>query len=249
MNDSPVPGDQTGPFTLLNVFRVAPDSQDTLASLVLGTATDIAASLPGFLDATVLCSVDGQRVVNYAHWSDRAAFETFMTDSRTPARLHAATELGEPDGHAYITAGGVEAPAADGPLAVYRRMQQLIGEQAWDQLGEVVDVEAYTENCVGLTPGWITGLATAVRNYLENVASGMSDITITELDALQTGDSALIRSRAEATHSGPFLGVAATGRRFSYETLDFVKLTAGLITWRWLLMDLWGAHEQLTERR
>jgi heme-degrading monooxygenase HmoA/predicted ester cyclase len=246
MDDLPVPGDQAGPFTLLNVFRVAPASQDSLASSVLATAADIAASLPGFLDATVLRSVDGQRVANYAHWSDRAAFEAFMADSRTPARLRAATELGEPDGHAYVIAGRVGAPAPAGPLAVYRRMQQLIGEQAWDQLSEVVDAEGYTENCVGLTPGWITGLAAAVANYLDNVASGISDITITELDALQTGDSALIRARVDAAHTGPFLGVAATGRRFSFESLDFVKLTAGRIGWRWLLMDLWGARQQLT---
>jgi heme-degrading monooxygenase HmoA/predicted ester cyclase len=246
MDNSPVPGDQAGPFTLINVFRVAPGSQDSLASSVLATAADIAAGLPGFLDATVLRSADGQRVVNYAHWVDHAAFEAFMADPRTPGQLRAATELGEPDGHAYVIAGRVGAPAAGGPLAVYRRMQQLIGEQAWDQLSEVVDVEGYTENCVGLTPGWITGLTVAVRNYLDNVASGMSDITVTELDALQTGDSALIRSRVEATHTGPFLGVAATGRRFSYEALDFVKLTAGRIGWRWLLMDLWGARRQLT---
>ena len=55
-----------------------------------------------------------------------------------------------------------------------------------------------------------------------------------------------IRSRVEAAHTGPFLGVAATGRRFSYESLDFVKLTAGRIGWCWLLMDLWGARQQLT---
>ena len=152
MDESPVRGDKAGPFTLLSVFRVAPGSQDSLASSVLSTAADIAARLPGFLDATVLRSVDGQRVVNYAHWTDQAAFEAFMADARTPARLRAATELGEPDGHAYTIAGRVDAPAAGGPLAVYRRMQQLIGEQAWDQLGEAVDVEGYTENCVGLTP-------------------------------------------------------------------------------------------------
>ena len=112
MDDSPVPGGQAGPFTLINVFQVAPGSQDILASSVLSTAADIAASLPGFLDATVLRSVDGQRVVNYAHWIDHAAFETFMADPRTPARLQAATELGEPDGHAYVIAGRAGAPAA-----------------------------------------------------------------------------------------------------------------------------------------
>lgn len=95
MDDSPIPGDRTGPFTLLNVFRVAPDSQESLASSVLSTAADIAARLPGFLDSMVLRSVDGQRVVNYAHWTDQAAFEAFMADARTPARLRAATELAE----------------------------------------------------------------------------------------------------------------------------------------------------------
>lgn len=104
----------------------------------------------------------------------------------------------------------------------------------------------YTENCVGLTPGWITGLAAAVQNYLDNVASGTSDVTVTELDAVEAGESALIRSRIEATHTGPVLGLAATGRRLSYEAVDFVKLTGDRIGWRWLLMDLWGAYRQLS---
>jgi heme-degrading monooxygenase HmoA/predicted ester cyclase len=246
MDDLPRPAVSAGPFTLLNVFTVASSAQDGLVSAVLGTAKDVAADLPGFLDATVLRSVDGQRVVNFAHWRDEAAFEAFMTDPRTPARLRAATELGEPDGHSYVVAGRVAAPAPDSPLALYLRMRQLIGEQAWDRLGEVVDVDGYTENCVGLTPGWITGLAAAVQNYARNVAAGVSDVTVTDLDAMETADSAMVRCRVEATHTGPFLGLTATGRRFSYEALDFVKVTAGRIGWRWLLMDLWGARQQIT---
>lgn len=97
----------TDPFTLINVFRVDPADQAALAARVALTAREVAAALPGFLDATVLVSDDGQRVVNYAHWRDREAFQRFLAAAKDERSLAAA--LGEPDGHSYTIASRVVA--------------------------------------------------------------------------------------------------------------------------------------------
>jgi hypothetical protein len=39
------------------------------------------------------------------------------------------------------------------PLQIYAAYQQRLQDQDYAHLGEVVDLETYTENCLGLT-GW-----------------------------------------------------------------------------------------------
>jgi predicted ester cyclase len=109
----------------------------------------------------------------------------------------------------------------------------------------VVDVDGYTENCVGLT-GWTTGLATALRNYQEGIASVLTGMTLTEEDVVQSGDTLVIRSRVAATHSGPFLGVPATGRGIGYDSVDLYRIRDGRIVWRFLLCDWHGVLAQIT---
>ena len=45
------------------------------------------------------------------------------------------------------------------PLEIYWRFQSYLLGGEFGRLGEVVDMDGYTENCVGLT-GWTTGLMT-----------------------------------------------------------------------------------------
>ena len=37
----------------------------------------------------------------------------------------------------------------------------------WAQMGEIVDLDGYTEICLGLT-GWTTGYDVATQNYMKN---------------------------------------------------------------------------------
>lgn len=56
----------------------------------------------------------------------------------------------------------------------------------------------------------------------------------------------MIRSRAEATHVADFLGIPATGRRVSWETVTIVKIKDGRIVENRSQPDLWGIYQQLT---
>jgi predicted ester cyclase len=135
--------------------------------------------------------------------------------------------------------------AREHPLEVYRRFQSYLINGEFGRLGEVADMEGYTENCVGLT-GWTTGLATALRNFQDNIASRLTDMVPTEDDVIQTDDMLVIRGRYEATQSGEFLGVPPTGRRVAYDFVDMYRVTGGRIVWRYLLCDWKGLRDQLT---
>jgi predicted ester cyclase len=131
------------------------------------------------------------------------------------------------------------------PVEVYRQFQSYLVNGQFDRLGEVADMERYTENCVGLT-GWTTGLPIALRNFQEGVASRLTDMVATEHDVLETEDTLVLRGSMAVTHSGEFMGVPPTGRRATYDFVDMFRLTDGRITWRYLLCDWKGLLDQLT---
>ena len=131
------------------------------------------------------------------------------------------------------------------PLEVYRRFQSYLLRGEFARVGEVADMDGYTENCVGLT-GWTTGLKIALRNFQENIASRLTDMAVTEHDVLEAGDTLVIRGTFEVTHSGEFLGVAPTGRRVSFDWIDMYRVASGRIVWRYLLCDWKGLQDQLT---
>jgi quinol monooxygenase YgiN len=73
-------------LTLINVFSVAPDRQQELASLLIEATEETMRHQPGFISASIHTSLDGRHVVNYAQWRSRDAFEAML---RTPdARPH-----------------------------------------------------------------------------------------------------------------------------------------------------------------
>jgi len=131
------------------------------------------------------------------------------------------------------------------PLETYRQFQSYLFTGQFARLGEVADMDGYTENCVGLT-GWTTGLMTALHNFQVNVMSALSGMSAAEEDIIQTSDTLVIRSVITATHSGEFLGIHATGRKVSYDAVDMFRFSAGRIVWRFLICDWKSVIDQLT---
>ena len=60
------------------------------------------------------------------------------------------------------------------------------------------------------------------------------------------GSSAAARLTYTGTHTGPLLGLPATGRRFEYAGAAFFTATDGLLTSAWVLGDLASLREQLS---
>ena len=131
------------------------------------------------------------------------------------------------------------------PLEVYSTFQQRLQSQDYAHLAEVVDLQGYTENCLGLT-GWTTGFDIALQNFAKNILAPFSDLEFTTQDVIEGRDAVTIRNRVEATHSDTFLDIPATRRRIAWDFIAMVHVNDGRVVGQWIQFDLWGIYQQLT---
>jgi len=79
-------------YTQIVRFDVDPAKQDALISAIVKEVERWVCRRPGFISSTFHASFDGKHVVNYAQWSDEAAFRSFGQDpegERLRAAIHA----------------------------------------------------------------------------------------------------------------------------------------------------------------
>jgi predicted ester cyclase len=126
-----------------------------------------------------------------------------------------------------------------------REWKRRLQEREFEHMADVVDLDDYTEICLGLT-GWTTGYEVAFENYVRNMVEPWSDQKVTEIEDVAGEDTVVTRSHIDATHTGQFLGVAATGRKVEWDVISIVKVRDGRIFWQWIQPDLWGIYQQLT---
>jgi quinol monooxygenase YgiN len=87
--------------TLINVFTVAPERQQTLVDLLIRATEETMAKLPGFVSANIHRSLDGTRVANYAQWQSRADFEAMLHNSEAQKHMQTASELATAEPYLY----------------------------------------------------------------------------------------------------------------------------------------------------
>lgn len=80
-------------FTLINVFTVAPRSQDRLVAVLTEATEKSMRHQPGFISASIHRSRDGSRVVNYAQWRSSEDFEAMRSNPEAAAHMQAASVL------------------------------------------------------------------------------------------------------------------------------------------------------------
>ena len=82
-------------------------------------------------------------------------------------------------------------------------------------------------------------------DYRHVVRSGSADFHNEVVTLVCEGDRAAARLLYSGTHSGPLLGLPATGRRFEYAGAAFFTVADGLLSSAWVLGDLDGLRRQL----
>jgi predicted ester cyclase len=71
------------------------------------------------------------------------------------------------------------------------------------------------------------------------------DMQLPLLDFVAEGGKVLVRLRVQATHTGPFGDMAATGRRIDIAVLDLFQIRDGVLVEHWALLDNLGMLKQL----
>ncbi len=95
MSEATIHSDSTL-VTLINVFTVVPANQQPLVELWQRATDEVMRHLPGFVSASIHRSVDGTKVVNYAQWESRAAFDAMFQHPDAMAYLRQLSGLGTP---------------------------------------------------------------------------------------------------------------------------------------------------------
>jgi hypothetical protein len=80
-------------MTLINVFSVSREKQNELADLLVRATEETMRHLPEFISATIHCSVDGTKVVNYAQWRSQEDFEALKQNPAARSHMESAAKL------------------------------------------------------------------------------------------------------------------------------------------------------------
>ncbi len=77
-------------LTLINTFEVEPKKCDELLRHLSEATEQVMRGRDGFVSANLHKSLDGRRVVNYAQWRDKQAFEAMLADPKAQAHMKTA---------------------------------------------------------------------------------------------------------------------------------------------------------------
>ncbi len=81
------------------------------------------------------------------------------------------------------------------------------------------------------------GIRAFQDNWQKPFQAAFSDKVCVDEARLYMGEWAAAFGRQEATHSGPFMGVAATGKRVEIRYMDFWKVVDDKIVDNWVMVD------------
>ena len=73
--------------TLINVYEVEPEKQAELVSLLSDATEKVMRHQPGFVSVNIHSSVDGTRIVNYAQWASKEAFDRMLKNPEAQAQM------------------------------------------------------------------------------------------------------------------------------------------------------------------
>lgn len=85
------------PVVLINVFTCRPEDQERLIKAWQRGTDEIMRYLPGFISANIHRGLDGDKMINYAQWESREAFEASLRDPAVGAYFRELAQIAPPD--------------------------------------------------------------------------------------------------------------------------------------------------------
>ena len=84
-----------------------------------------------------------------------------------------------------------------------------------------------------------------VKQLHDVLMPAFPDMKLPLQDFVAEGEKVLVRLRVQATHTGPFGDMAATGRSVDIAVLDLFQIRDGVLVEHWALLDNLGMMKQL----
>ncbi|HLX35453.1 MAG TPA: ester cyclase [Candidatus Limnocylindrales bacterium] len=127
--------------------------------------------------------------------------------------------------------------------AVVRRfVVEIFGHQDLDAVDELVGEDFSPHTWGPMPPG-----RKPLREAMRRAAAGVSDATFEIHQLIAEGDLVAARLTSSATHTGTFMGIPPTGRRYSIDEIHIFRLRDGQVIEHWHEFDPGALIRQLKE--
>jgi quinol monooxygenase YgiN len=87
--------------TLINIFTVEPHNQQRLVDMLIEATEQIMNKQEGFISANIHKSLDGTKVINYAQWKSKEAFEKMLNNPKAQIHMNDILNIAKSDGNLY----------------------------------------------------------------------------------------------------------------------------------------------------
>lgn len=84
-----------------------------------------------------------------------------------------------------------------------------------------------------------------LRAAMARVSQGLSDHWMRIDDLIAEGDRVAVRLRSHARHTGPFMGLPASGREYTISETHVLRIRDGQVVEHWRDADMLGLMQQL----
>ena len=138
---------------------------------------------------------------------------------------------------------GTDMSATAATRAVIEGMVDGLNDHRIDDIGDFFAQQFRWMGNFGC--GTKKGLKDFQDNWQRPFQAAFSDKVCIDEARLFMGEWAAAFGRQEATHSGDFMGIAATGKRVEIRYMDFWKVVDGKIVDNWVMVDFPSVLAQL----
>src|SRR5919107_5204053 len=119
-------------------------------------------------------------------------------------------------------------------------IERIFVRQEDEAIDELVS-EDFTPHTFGPMPRGREGL----REGMKRAGAGVSEAEFTIHDLIAQGDRVAARMTTSGKHTGPFMGIEPTGRRYSIDEIHIFRIRDGQLAEHWHAFDTASLMAQL----
>lgn len=136
---------------------------------------------------------------------------------------------------------------ADENKAIVRRFyEELWNERKVEIAGEIIAADCVTHQLrAGVDDGGTPRPPELIKKHVAAWLVGFPDLHFTIEQLFAEGDRVVSHSCMRGTHTGVWLGIAATHRKVSLPMMVIQRIAGGKIAEDWVLVDSLGFYQQL----
>jgi steroid delta-isomerase-like uncharacterized protein len=135
------------------------------------------------------------------------------------------------------------APATDlerNKAVVRRFIDEIFLGGNFDSVDELLTEDFLPHTWGSMQPG-----RDGLKEAIQRVQAGISDERMQIHDIIAEGDRVAVRLTSSATHTGDFMGLPASGKRYEIGEIHIFRLDDGRVAEHWHQADFMGMMKQL----